>query len=52
MHSDPDTIGETFLQEPMRFLPTYESVLESDTYTNAEFFQVEDGYFLDLNQKS
>jgi multiple sugar transport system substrate-binding protein len=51
MHSDPDTIGETFLQEPMRFLPTYESVLESDTYTNAEFFQVEDGYFLDLNQK-
>lgn len=51
LHRDPDTIAETFLQEPMRFIPAYESVMESDTYTSAEFFQVEDGYFLELNRK-
>lgn len=37
--------------EPMRFLPVYASVIESDTYTGFDFFQTEDGYFLDLNRK-
>ena len=51
MHGTPDKLAETMLAAPMRFLPIYASVTESETYTGADFFQAEDGYFLDLNQK-
>lgn len=51
MHGTPDKLAGTMEPEPMRFLPTYASVTESDTYTGFDFFQAEDGYFLDLNRK-
>jgi len=51
LHGTPDDMARTHLIEPMRFLPCYASATESDTYQNADVFQVEDGYFLDLNRK-
>lgn len=51
MHGTPDKLAGTMEPEPMRFLPIYASVTESDTYTGFDFFQAEDGYFLDLNRK-
>ncbi len=38
------------LIEPMRFIPPYEGVMESDEYQNAEIFQVADGALLEKNQ--
>lgn len=40
---------EVSLMEPMRFLPPYESIIESEAYRNHEFFQIADGYFLERN---
>ncbi|THE64424.1 extracellular solute-binding protein [Salinadaptatus halalkaliphilus] len=61
--SNPDTAGEfkrymygperhveVSLIEPMRFIPPYEEIIETDAYQNAEIFQVADGAFLEKNQ--
>lgn len=61
--SNPDEAGDflrymyseerhptTTLIEPMRFLPPYEAVTETEAYQSAEIFQVEDGAFLERNQ--
>ncbi len=37
--------------EPMRFIPPYADVMDADAYRNAEIFQVEDGIFLEKNEK-
>ena len=41
---------EVSLIEPMRFLPPYEDIIETDAYQSAEIFQIEDGAFLEKNQ--
>lgn len=51
MHRTPDRAASTLTNEPMRFIPSHERVVESDTYQSADFFQVDDGYFLDRNMK-
>lgn len=39
------------LIEPMRFLPPYRGIMETDAYRNAEIFQAENGAFLEKNQR-
>lgn len=38
------------LVEPMRWLPPYEGVMDTDRYRNGTLFQVDDGYFLERNR--
>ena len=51
MYEGPETQADKSTIEPMRFLPPYESAVDTDEYQSAEIFGVEDGYFLDLNRK-
>ncbi|QLG50167.1 ABC transporter substrate-binding protein [Natrinema halophilum] len=37
----------TTLVEPMRFMPPYRGILETDEYQSHEYFQMEDGAFLE-----
>lgn len=47
----PERHIEVTLMEPMRFLPPYESIMESDAYQNADIFQGELGQaMLEKNQ--
>lgn len=50
MYGSPSKQADKNLIEPMRFLPPYRDVIESDEYQSAEIFQAEDGHFLDLNK--
>ncbi|MWG36342.1 extracellular solute-binding protein [Halomarina oriensis] len=51
MYGSPEAQADKNLVEPMRFLPPYQDILETDAYQSAEIFQAEDGYFLDLNRR-
>lgn len=51
MYDTPQKVIDKIHTEPMRFLPPYEGVIEEDAYQQADIFQAEDGYFLDLNRK-
>lgn len=46
----PERHVEVSLMEPMRFLPPYEEIMETDAYQSADVFQLEDGEFLRKNQ--
>jgi multiple sugar transport system substrate-binding protein len=50
MYGSPQKQTDKLLTEPMRFLPPYEGVIDSDAYQSAEIFQVENGHFLELNR--
>lgn len=41
----------TSLVEPMRFMPPYEGILETDEYQSHEIFQARDGAFLEKQRK-
>lgn len=41
MYEGPNAQADKNLVEPMRFLPPYEDVVDSETYQNAEIFQAE-----------
>jgi multiple sugar transport system substrate-binding protein len=50
MYGSPDKQADKNLTEPMRFLPPYEDVIESDTYQNAQIFQDQPS-LLEKNQR-
>mgnify|MGYP000150348121 FL=1 len=50
MYGSPSKTAKRNLIEPMRFLPAYENVIETDAYQSAEIFQAEDGIFLEKNR--
>ncbi|MFW5958750.1 MAG: ABC transporter substrate-binding protein [Natronomonas sp.] len=43
---------EVSLMEPLRFIPPFQGVAETDAYQNADIFQVNDGIFLEKNQRA
>jgi multiple sugar transport system substrate-binding protein len=51
MYGSPEAQADKNLVEPMRFLPPYEDIIETDAYQSAEIFQAEDGHFLELNRR-
>ena len=46
----PEHGPATSLVEPLRFIPPYEGIMESEEYQSAEVFQMEDGAFLEKNR--
>jgi multiple sugar transport system substrate-binding protein len=50
MYGSPKKQADKLLVEPMRFLPPYEGVMDSDAYQSAKIFQVENGHFLKRNR--
>ena len=51
MYADPEKGAEKAIIEPMRFIPPFPGIMDSETYKQAEIFQVNDGHFYDVNQK-
>lgn len=51
VHEGQERQAEMNLLHPTRWIPPYEGIMETETYTNADIFRAHDGHFLELNRR-
>lgn len=50
VHKGPERQAKMNVFHPMRWLPPYEGIMETDSYRGASIFDIDGGHFLELNQ--